>query len=567
MRRAAACVLVAIAACAMLLGGAPARAFGSQEHIDIGNDALAMALAYIESRDEYWCAEGERERCLDEADLDRLRRLLPAADRTTYGHMVAAVDNVVNPIKFVEREGIVACYPSDVDDLYMRHVRGYSQLVAWRASHVNEMHFQGEGMASFWVWHYSAVKAGTAGECLPRPGMALDDVPDAEQRADTLVGSLVLNAIGDHFLQDHFAPGHIFTFRDTLGDYSALATHDRYNVLGAVYLLDRERWLNELKPLLTPEGIAAQGHLDAASVERAVASIEERYLLELWGDRHLWRNDAQRLFMVLLGARSILDVVDGYVTGVWNNHFGEYSWQQMRIVDGKLELPRAGMPYGEYAHQRRKKTYLPRGAVAHIGISGQGYAETSGESAFTGLLDLEFSTGFMAPGRKRRGGGTLEPRIYQWDLAFGYSFLEGADFDARGPTARVIFNIPVIDMRFSADGAYRTLEGNGTKERRGALGLRWELGFALATMHLAAGADHFIDSTGRVQQSPVVRYGITLSLPTTRIAGVSKLATRRLLKKRPKFLSRFEIPDDHPASAAIDARPVGVEGLEKKRKR
>ena len=46
-----------------------------------------------------------------------------------------------------------------------------------------------------------------------------------------------------------FAPGHVFTFRDTMGDYSSLSNHDRYNRLGAVLLVHPARWQNELKPL------------------------------------------------------------------------------------------------------------------------------------------------------------------------------------------------------------------------------------------------------------------------------------------------------------------------------
>ena len=109
---------------------------------------------------------------------------------------------------------------------------------------------------------------------------------------DTLVGALVINAVSEHFLQDIFAPGHIYTLRDTLGAHSALASHDRHNVMGAVFLIHESRWRDELKPLIT----------DPASVEAIVAQIEESHRLLLWGDFDLWRNDAQRLFMTLLSS-------------------------------------------------------------------------------------------------------------------------------------------------------------------------------------------------------------------------------------------------------------------------
>jgi len=524
---------------------APATwAFRGHEHTDLGNDALAMAIGYLLANERYWCSETRTENCLDQVDLERLERMLPDGDRITYGDVCAAVDHVVNPIKFFERTGYVACYPTDVEQLYASHVLGHSQLLAWRASHVNDMHFQGEGMASFWLWHNTGVTASASGECLPRPGLAIDNIPDADQTVDTLIGALVVNAIGDHFLQDHFAPGHVFTFRDTLGDYSSLSNHDRYNVLGAVYLVHKGRWLAELKPLLTEAGIAAQQHLTAEAVAAGVANIEDGYTLNLWGDDNLWRSDDQRLFQVLLGARSILDVIDAYVSGVSANHLGQYYWEQMKIVDKQLELPIAGLPYGRYAPHRRRSRSLPRGTVAHISFSGQGFGEFSGESAFAGLTDLEFSYGYFTPGRKLRSGA-LEPRIYEWDVALGYSWLEGSDYSARGPSARLIFSVPIIDMRFSADTAYRKLHGLGTEVNKLAYSLRWELGFALAAMHLAVGSDHFITSTGAVEQSPILRYGVTFSLPMSRIPVIEKMTKARWRKKRAKFLSRFTIPEQN----------------------
>lgn len=528
----------------LLLAGAVSPAAWSMsghEHVAVGNDGLAVALAHVRHSGGYLCPDSGKLRCIDAELLAKLEEMLPGERDVSYGQMVAAVDHVVNPVKFMEREGEVGCFPGDLDELYTRHIVGYSQLLAWRASHVNEMHFQSEGLASLWYWHFAAVKSATVGECLPRPDMALDQIPDDEQDVNTLVGALVVNAISEHFLHDFFAPGHVFTFRDTMGDYSSLSNHDRYNRLGAVLLVQPSRWRNELKPLLTGEGIAALAHLTPETVEAAVASIEENYTIDLWGDRNLWRSDAQRLLMSLISARSVLDVIDGYVTGQPYNHLGSYEWRQMSIEDGHLVLPRAAIPYGAYAEHRRKNKALFRGTTVHLSLSGQGFVESGEESSFVGLTDLELSTGFRAPGRKPRTGG-IAPRIYQWDVAAGYSWLDGGTYRASGPSGRFIFAIPSIDMKFSADAAYRNLEGEGVETRKLATALRWEMGFALAALHLAFGRDYFITSAGTVEGSPTVRYGVTFSLPTTRIPGLRNLADWRLRRKRPKFLSRFDVP-------------------------
>ena len=68
------------------------------------------------------------------------------------------------------------------------------------------------------------------------------------------------------------------------------------------------------------------------------------------------------------------------------------------------------------------------------------------------------------------------------------------------------------------------------------------MGFALASLHVAFGRDYFITSEALVESSPTVRYGVTFSLPTTRIPGLRNFADWRLRKKRPKFLSRFDVP-------------------------
>ncbi len=78
-----------------------------------------------------------------------------------------------------------------------------------------------------------------------------------------------------------------------------------------------------------------------------------------------------------------------------------------------------------------------------------------------------------------------------------------------------------------------------------AYALRWELGFALAAMHLAAGSDHFISTMGEVERSPTLRFGVTFSVPMTRIPVIQRWTKFRLRKKRDKFLSRFEIPEKH----------------------
>jgi hypothetical protein len=511
------------------------------EHVEVGNDGLALALAQVRHSGGYLCPDSGKLRCIEVELMAKLEEMLPGDREISYGHMIAAVDHVVNPVKFMEREGEVGCFPGDLDELYTRHIVGYSQLLAWRASHVNEMHFQSEGLASLWFWHFAAIKSAAVGECLPRPDMALDEIPDDEQDVNTLIGALVVNAISEHFLHDFYAPGHVFTFRDTMGDYSSLSNHDRYNRLGAVFLVHPSRWHDELKPLLTEANVAALAHLTPEAVQAAVASIEENYTIELWGDRNLWRNDAQRLFMTLTTARSVLDVIDAYVTGKPANHLGHYEWRQMRIEEGRLVLPIAAIPYGGYAEHRRKNKALFRGTTVHWSISGQGFVESSEESSFVGLTDLELSTGFRAPGRKPKMGGVF-PRIYQWDIAAGYSWLDGGTYKARGPSGRFIFAIPPVDMKFSADAAYRKLSGQGIETRRLAPGLRWEMGFALAALHVAFGRDYFITSAATVESSPTVRYGVTFSLPTTRIPGLRNFADWRLRKKRPKFLSRFDVP-------------------------
>lgn len=525
----------------LLLLPSPLFGYGSAEHTQLGDEGMRLALAYIATDEEVLCSSRPGlDNCLDDNDVRRLVELQSGQGHLSYGRLAAAVDYVVNPLKHLERQGNIACHPSEVSELLGDNLLHKRLLSAFRASHNNASHFQGELMMSIWFWHSAAVQAATLGRCPAPRGSA------AAGGLDTLIGALVVNSVADHYLHDMFAPGHIATLRDTMNDANALAMHDRYNSLGIDFFVDGERWWTDLRPMLLESDLDGLMGLDRDAVLAAVGRIDRSYLVELWGDGDLHRSEDLMVFLAALNARSIVDVVEAYVTGEPVDHFDRYTWYQMKIVDGELHLPYAAIPYGHYPQMVRRKKRLAHGVVFNFELSGQGFEARRGGAAFRNNIAVDLSSGILAPGRKLPTG-EIVPRFYAWDYALGWSWVDSETHSGNGPRGRITLSIPDVDMQFSVIAAYRGLSGQGTESDEWGGSLRWGVGFGLINVFLGLGYDRFIDDAGELTGAGDVEFGLVFSSPTTRLPGIGKLEKWRLRKKREqRAVKKWRVEEQSP---------------------
>lgn len=150
----------------------------------------------------------------------------------TYGDLVVLVDHVADPLRLLRRSEAHRLDDSvaeSASDLNVQQLRTLSRRLGarLRALHNNTSHFQDEAYQATAYWHSAAVlEAWLAG----RDAAQVDGSVE-----HSLYGALVMNAIGDHFLQDSLAPGHNVSPRGSYPDYAANNLHDTYNFEGRCY--------------------------------------------------------------------------------------------------------------------------------------------------------------------------------------------------------------------------------------------------------------------------------------------------------------------------------------------
>jgi hypothetical protein len=257
--------------------------------------------------------------------------------KLSYGEMVSFVDYVLDPIRLMSRAagtgGLPRC-PNDLDEDFLSRLRNRLTLQLFAAKG-DDSHFQEQAMMSWWLWHRQAVLAAAYGDA------ARQGSPTGNER---FFSGLLMNAISNHYLEDSFAPGHIFTPREG-HDFAAMSMHDFYNRQGACFAIDATRW-DELAALIDPGR-----HAKLLGVKSEVLkSIKENGFPgnQLWllGDGYLIPSkrktnaapgleesaQLQRIFITLVVARSIVDVLQSYACGVPVNNFEEHTWSPLQTA-------------------------------------------------------------------------------------------------------------------------------------------------------------------------------------------------------------------------------------------
>jgi hypothetical protein len=479
----------------LLLAGtfiaAPLFAFDGKEHRHVSTTGFQLAVRACERMPD--CQLSPELRKEIEAFSDPHSRL-------EYGTLVSSVDYRLNPLQILQTVGSQKELPSNPSRLDP-HLLGFlTSGGTWffRAASANDTHFQGELITGIRNWHAYAV--------------------DVAAHDENLFAALVINSIADHFLQDFFAPGHIVTPRFGLHDAAAMAVHNRYNSIGSTFVIDQDELRTQLHPLLvlflsTKEGgrfVEAAGALDRP--------------VPLWGDSNLKRSPPQELLMILIEARSILDVLHSAATRERKNSLTEMTWLPTSLRKGTTILAGAALPYGEYKHLQPEVSRLIGGVILgfsagtnilRVGSSTRTRGIYQADALVHGRYPLEAAespTDLNAPAIAHfRDGG--------WGIRLGYVYENGETDSAHGPAVRFIYARPLIHMQLSADAAWKSYRLNELRDRKLAYGVRFQTGFSVLMLDIGLGRDHSW-TLGRLRPALATRFGFYVVYP---LSGIPKL--------------------------------------------
>ena len=380
-RYAAAAVVVSV----LLATPNEASAFSYEEHCRISNRALILAVQVVKGR--------ERATPLSSAQLAVLDSLARHAGSSVcskgsgasvaYGDLVSRVDWALTPADFyltmLPGNGARSTdvMPADLIAALM------TRLQSLRLLHENSEHFGARGLFSFRQFHRLAIDVATT-----------PYAPD-EARLNTAAVALMYNAFADHYLEDLFAPGHVFSPRTLLNDAQAGGTHNWYNKRGA-YFQPRhsERLAVYAHYLADTSQLARQLRARSCvqiSLTDCARSLNDSLLL-MFGDERLEDAPRQELLVSLVIARSVDDVLEAWTaagTGRGEDSFGTLRWCGYERVSqrrGSIEWisPNVILPFGEYRVEEHAglphTEYWPTWrAGTEYAFDGTGYASLAGE--------------------------------------------------------------------------------------------------------------------------------------------------------------------------------------------
>ncbi len=278
------------------------------------------------------------------ADCDP-RKTKPDSLRRSYGALVGMVDAALSPLAFragatTDELDLLASNPQSATtnqwpkDWSSVHAVA-RQNGAWvRAMRSNSEHFGGAAAEAVQLWHRAALREASDGR---------------------LWAALYYEAFASHYLQDLFAPGHIRAPRTAIGDMEAASIHDFFNRAGVEFVID---WPTLVARLLldssrqpTPSGLATgigkadaslQTFLESEGLSRSGrtsgSAINSRDTVRFYGDGDLHRSHIQELFITLVTANSIVEVLNAFTNRTMPPDpilvFSQ--WSGYRLVEPKL---------------------------------------------------------------------------------------------------------------------------------------------------------------------------------------------------------------------------------------
>lgn len=465
----------------VLLVAPSAWAFEYDEHCQVSNYGLLIAASYAAEAGALSPEEHE-------SVVQFATSSCQPGQSTSYGDLVSLVDYASSPIDFylsIRNDSAMHYFSSDLIPVESITALDNTFSLA-SSSHLNGNHFQNRAMFSHWVWHKMATY-----------------VAANEKSIST---ALLLNAYSDHFLEDHFAPGHIRTPRRDFHDSGAVGMHDFYNSVGEVYIPSNTGELAAIGeghlPLDLDELLSGMDlSLDQLLQQMSISGF--RFI----GDGDLGSSPEQLIFMSLVIARSTLDILESYSTGVPENSFEDYTWTGYTASSEGLSTPEAITRFGQFSstNTRVPLTFMP------IVIASVGPQSVFGSRSYASRVVARGEVLILgSPGSgwlEREDGSSV--RFPQLGVPVGWDLLIGTSV-AHGPTARVVFPLPKVDTQLGLTGGYRWHHDGDANDSGFHIGGQLEMGFGLAFLGLGIGRDLAFGPDGSLD--PVVTLNTTLSV-------------------------------------------------------
>jgi hypothetical protein len=403
-----------------------ASGFSYKEHCRISNRALLIAIGNFQRAHPKLPPSVQA----DLAVLMHEARSANCGDEShrslAYGHHVSRVDWAITPGDFFVRpvaiDPIQGTGGQRVDSIPWHAIGDLvsgnwisRKLKAARLVHENQEHFGVRAVYSYRLWHEKALAVAYRLRQTQR---------DSTSIAQGLSHALVYNAFADHYLEDLYAPGHVAAPREGLNDAVTGGMHGYRNDRGAFY---RPVTADLVKMLQVPLDVSDSSQPAFAAVTAlacpeknladCVQGMNDQPLL-LRGDKRLSGEPRQELFVTLVVARSVLDVLEASVAEAPPPPAGTfaplewcgYRWTNRPQVNPKRWVsPDFRSPYGHYV-QEEGRGHIPLSRWPILGFalnfrdgvrSDQGTFEwtTSGHPAGwdgTGMSDKSSFFGFVA---------------------------------------------------------------------------------------------------------------------------------------------------------------------------
>lgn len=522
---------------------APTYAFNSDEHRRMSDLAMAVAWGIAEAD------------AVSEARRQEINDAMGALN-DHYGQVTECVDFFLMPEKMLDLPWSNRTPEhASPDGMPLLGRFSMAQLVercgadnSWsahfmQATHNNHAHFQHDLLMALRAWHMLAVSVGQ-----PTSG-----------HLGNLYGALIINAIADHYLQDFFAPGHIVTPRDAMTDVQATAMHDLANKMGAAFLprLQDPSLLNILKYLCTPVGtsdtcaplprvteklLRDANLIGRARPLRAMLSPGSDVSMKFKGDGQLFSESqtAQRIYMLAVQVRAILDIIDGqnHLQRVAFNFdrstgrpeaktdFGLYDFAKEGSV---VETFIASEPQREYGGiqwpklpicsfgQCGNRLYPLRSSSPVLSISDQRESQSNGAYPGRSFYLAELSWAGTLVDLTKISGRFLS--AVQITPSLGYGWYEQHSEHGRGPTLRLSIAVPETEFSFGPYVRRLSYTDKGQTVRRNGFGFQIESGFSsYFTFFLLWGMDQSTGVNGDLQRGRMWGGGLRLSAPLTRLS-------------------------------------------------
>ena len=491
----------------LALAATPAHAFDYAAHCRMANRALRLAAYRVVGQMEP--GDPRRARVLELAEATRESRCDEEELTKTmaYGEWVAQVDWAITPADFflTPAPGAGTVRTDSVPTAAIQQLVNLP-LQDFRLLHENGEHFGAHALYSSRAWHRYALQ---------------------EARRGNVEAALVYNAFADHYLQDLFAPGHIFAPRRGLNDILTGGIHNAYNRRGLYYhprdtelLAGYAERASELSDSLRPsfQDVVSEACGGAGLAECVSAFAGDS--IAMFGDNQLHRSPRQELFVTLVIARSVEDVlrtwVAGDAAGPVTDSFRDARWCGYDPADSSARVvewtsPTAETRFGRFRQEegrglpRHEKWPTVRGGYAKRLDGAGGFWEVAFERMWTA----------------RPSNWLGEPRAAHWFTHLREDLAMHWGVDARGPVDGEVEDVAAgafvrrgaslnrINARTSYVAGVRARPSDWSVEPH--LGGSFELGFSLLHLELRPAAA-WNSSDGWI---PTLTSAVSVVLPRT----------------------------------------------------